>query len=128
MRQVGAELAARERAADRMAEAASPPSKQLLAADAERIARARRALGLVIAPTTVFVWRQCGDGEGHMSVLDAAKFGALPAVNARIFRGELHRVRLAGDQVHLARQAWHPEAVNDVGRFQQNTVQFTAKN
>src|SRR3954452_18930897 len=53
MRQVRAALAAGERTADRMEEAAAAAAKELLAADAERIGGAWRTLVLVIAPAAV---------------------------------------------------------------------------
>src|SRR3954469_3555512 len=115
LRQIGAELSSGERPPDGMAEAAAPAAKQLLATDTERITWTARILVLLIAPAAIFVRRQGSDRECHMRVLCPAKFGALPAVNSWIPGGELYRILLSGDQVHLAGQARNPEAVNDVG-------------
>src|SRR3954454_22433453 len=101
VRQVGAELSAGERAADRVAKPTALSAKQLLATNAERIVWARRALVLVIAPASVFVARQCSDCKIHMRVLRATELSALPAVNAGCVRNKLNGILLTGDHVHL---------------------------
>jgi hypothetical protein len=63
-----------------------------------------------------------------MSVLQPAEFGALPTINAGVLGGELQLVLLAGDEVHLSRQARDPEAVDDIGRFELQPHGLTRRN
>jgi hypothetical protein len=52
--------------------------------------------------------------EGHEGVLEAAELGALAAVQAGLVGLEGHQRGAARDQVLLARQAGHPQAVDHV--------------
>ena len=56
------------------------------------------------------------DDEGHARMLQAAKFGALAAVFARLRRLDPQDVVLAGNEVYLAREVRHPQGMDHVGR------------
>src|SRR6476661_1387708 len=54
----------------------------------------------------------------HLGMLDPAEFGALPAEDAGLLRHDGDVVVAAGNEVLLAAEARHPEAVDYVVRFQ----------
>src|SRR3954469_11829730 len=56
--------------------------------------------------------------ESHVSVLQAAKFRALTAIDARTLRPQGKFIGTAGDEVLFARETRHPERVNDINAFE----------
>src|SRR4051812_24151419 len=60
------------------------------------------------------------DDERHVRVLRSAIFGALPAEDAGLRRNDRDVVVAARDEVLLAAEARHPEAVDHVARIEED--------
>ena len=59
-------------------------------------------------------WLSTVTSSAMLACCDAAEFGALPAIQAGLARQQLDVGRAAGDQILLAGEVGHPEAVDDV--------------
>ena len=65
--------------------------------------------------------------QEHVGVLRAAVLGALAEEQALLARLEPHLIGASRDQVGLAGQARHPEAVADIGRLQASGTPAAAR-
>src|SRR5581483_1347380 len=103
-------------AGDGVADGAATAQEKTLAIDERRIRRWRVRLRCRSKPG-LELWTRLGDNiECHQCVLEAAKLRALPAIDTRGVGGEPLRPDVSGDEIALAVEVRHPEAVNDVGR------------
>src|SRR3954452_13356948 len=59
--------------------------------------------------------------EGHVSMLQATEFGALPAIQADTLGPDGNLVAATRNQVLLAGEARHPERMDDVGALKQKS-------
>src|SRR5216683_866111 len=73
---------------------------------------------LVIQQTLEVRGRIDNDPEEHVGVLRSTVFGALAQEQALLLRLKPHLIRASGNQVRLPGQAWHPETVANIRRFQ----------
>ena len=78
----------------------------------------RRGLQLMLPPSDEIGIAVDVDDERHLGVLNSAIFGALAAVDADLLGHEDDIVLPAGDEVLLAGEARHPEAVDHVVRVE----------
>ena len=86
-----------------------------IAGQRERRRGRRRGLQLALPPCDEIGLAFDVDDERHVRVLRAAEFGALAAIDADLASGAMRDVGVAaGDQVLLAGEVRHPEAVDDV--------------
>ena len=93
------------------------PSRRLTPTIGRR--RRDRAGQLRLVPLREIVRRIDERPKAHVRMRQAAKLRALPRIHSRHRRDERQLVDLAGHHVALAAKLRHPEAVDDVGRFQQ---------
>ena len=117
VRQVGRDLAGGVRAADRVAAGASGLHEDVAAAALGR-ARADRAPAAAWPSSQRFevAVGLRDDVERHVRVLQAAELRALAAEDAGPIGLEPDRRRVARNQIALALEVRHPEAVDDVAR------------
>src|SRR5262245_10363274 len=66
--------------------------------------------------------------QQHVRVLRATELGALTDVESRLPRREPHRVLVIRDDVGLAGEPRHPEAVHDVGRLERHVGRRAHRN
>ena len=78
----------------------------------------RRCFSLGVQPRVEFFGRFGNDGEAHLCVLVAAEFGTLSPIRSRFVGLKIKRRRIGRDKVFFAVHVRHPEAVNDVVRFE----------
>ena len=116
--EVGAKAAERPRAADGVAAAAALHVERVESPRALGRGRRPRRRGLGEEPRGERLGRVHDDDERHLRVLGAAVLGALPPVHPGSVRAKGQSIDAARDHVDLAAEARDPEAVDDVGRGQ----------
>src|SRR3954467_7509014 len=97
-----------------MARRARPREEDLPPIARARIVRYGGRCSRLGEPRGEILARAPDEGKRHLRMLGAAELGALRPVDASAVRVEEERRRVAGDQVALADEVRHPEAVNDV--------------
>src|SRR4030095_13246845 len=115
-RQIGTEHAVGRGAADSVAVDAGEGGEELPARAGRRIVASGGLLGG--DPALELVPRMHHHHQEHQAMLEAAELRALPDIGPRRARLDPHAVGLLGNHVHLARELWHPEAVDDVDGLQ----------
>src|SRR5581483_9315033 len=91
-------------------------------------ARLRRNAALLLHPGVERAGRLGDDDEAHQRVLQAAELGALAAIGAGLVGAQPHAVDAPGNDIGLAGQMRHPEAVNDVYRFELDLDRLADRN
>src|SRR5690554_1332721 len=82
-----------------------------------------------LSPPEIEILRRVGmHHKLHMRVGTATKLGALAAIGARLIRLQAQHVDMSGNHVELAREARHPEGVNDIGTAQMHVDRHARRN
>ena len=103
-------------------------AEQILALARQRVGRLKRVRRLPRQPHIELGARHGYHLEPHIRVHHAAELRALPEELARLIRLKPHRIVVVRYHINLARQLWHPEAVDDIHRIQAEAHRLAHRN